>query len=160
LTGNSAVNTLTGAAGNDTINGGAGNDTLNGGAGNDTYVFAPGDGNDTIIDNDSTPGNTDTVQSGYNPLDLMFSRSVNDLNVAAYNSTDQVNIQNWYGGSANQTEVFQASDGSRLLNTQVDQLIQAMASFCTDHGGITWSQAIQQEPTGVQQVLTSHWQPH
>jgi Ca2+-binding RTX toxin-like protein len=160
LTGNSAANTLTGGAGNDTLIGGAGNDTLNGGAGNDTYVFGLGDGTDTITDNDSTAGNADTVQSGYNPLDLIFSRSGNNLNVLANNTTDQINVQNWYNGTANQTEVFQASDGRQLLNTQVDQLIQAMATFCADHGGITWSQAIQQNPTEVQQVLSQCWQPY
>ena len=34
----------------DTIRGGAGNDTLNGGGGQDTYIYARGDGNDTITE--------------------------------------------------------------------------------------------------------------
>ena len=37
-------------AGVDTLSGGAGDDTLRGGGGGDTYVFARGDGNDTILD--------------------------------------------------------------------------------------------------------------
>jgi Ca2+-binding RTX toxin-like protein len=41
---------ITGSAGDDTIVGGAGNDTLNAGEGSDTYLFAQGDGLDTIAD--------------------------------------------------------------------------------------------------------------
>ena len=160
LMGNSGSNILNGGDGNDTLVGGGGNDTLNGGKGNDTYIFAPGDGNDTIVDRDRTPGNTDTIQMGYDPLDLIFSRSGNNLNVAPNTTTDQVTVQNWYKGADNQTEVFKAADGSQLLNTQVDQLIQSMASFCSDHGGISWGQAAQQDPTQVQQVIAQFWQPH
>ena len=41
---------ITGGAGNDTLDGGAGNDTLTGGEGQDTFVYANGEGNDTITD--------------------------------------------------------------------------------------------------------------
>jgi len=33
-----------------------------------------------------------------------------------------------------------------------------MASFSTSHGGITWDQAIDQNPTEVQAVLAAYWQ--
>ncbi|MFD1196996.1 hypothetical protein ACFQ3K_01455, partial [Brucella gallinifaecis] len=42
--------TITGFNTDDTIRGGKGNDVLSGGAGNDTYLYARGDGNDTIIE--------------------------------------------------------------------------------------------------------------
>jgi Ca2+-binding RTX toxin-like protein len=41
---------LFGDAGNDILNGGVGTDLLTGGRGNDTFVFAVGDGADTIMD--------------------------------------------------------------------------------------------------------------
>jgi len=45
-----------------------------------------------------------------------------------------------------------------LLNTQVDQLIQAMASF-SQQTGLTWDQAIDQRPQDVQAVLAANgWQ--
>ena len=50
LFGGVGVDRLAGGNGNDQIDGGAGNDNLAGGAGRDTFVFAPGDGNDTIQD--------------------------------------------------------------------------------------------------------------
>ena len=59
LAGNDA---LSGQLGNDTLEGGAGNDSLEGGLGNDTYLFARGDGQDSVADNDATPGNVDILR--------------------------------------------------------------------------------------------------
>lgn len=50
-------------------------------------------------------------------------------------------------------------DNNALLNTQVDLLIQAMAQFSASNGGITWDQAIDQNPNEVQAVLAAYWQP-
>lgn len=54
--------TLVGGAGNDTLSGGDGADSLFGGGGNDTFVYAAGDGSDTI--NDFNTGNTGTLTDG------------------------------------------------------------------------------------------------
>ena len=43
------------------------------------------------------------------------------------------------------------------FNTQVDQLIQAMATF-TQRTGLSWDQAIDQQPQNVQAVLAASWQ--
>jgi hypothetical protein len=91
------------------------------------------------------------VQFGFNPLDLILNKSGNNLEIQVNNSTDKITVQNWYLGSAYHTEVFKTADGKQLLDTQVDQLIQAMASFCSENG-MTWSQAIQQKPTETQAV--------
>ena len=50
IKGNKKNNTIYGGAGNDTLYGGAGTDTLTGGKGSDTFVYANGDGKDTITD--------------------------------------------------------------------------------------------------------------
>jgi Ca2+-binding RTX toxin-like protein len=141
------------------LQGDSGNDTLYGQAGNDIYVFGQGDGQDILIDNDATAGNQDTVDAGVNPLDLVFSRSGSNLWMSIHGGTDRLTVQSWYASSAYQTEVFQAADGSQLLNTQVDQLIQAMAQFSANNGGITWDQAIDQQPNDVQTILSAYWQP-
>ena len=146
--------------GDDIIDGGTGNDTLESGAGNDTYQFTRDWGNDTIIENDATPGNTDTVAfgSGLGPLDLQFERMLNDLRISLIGSNDNITVQNWYLGSQYQTEIFQASDGNALLNIQVDQLIQAMAGFSVE-SGLDWTNAVQQRPEEVETILASSWQP-
>jgi len=50
LIGNAGNDTLIGGNGTDTLTGGLGNDTLTGGNGQDIFVFAPGEGIDTITD--------------------------------------------------------------------------------------------------------------
>jgi len=158
-TGNGQDNVLTGNTGANTLDGGAGNDTLIGGTGNDTYVLNRGDGQDKISENDATPGNADTLLygTGINPLDLVLSRQGNDLRLSVYGTTDQVTIQDWYGSTASQAENIWAGNGQHLLNNQVQQLIQAMASF-TSQNGLTWYQVIAQRPQDVQTILAANWQ--
>jgi hypothetical protein len=95
--------------------------------------------------------------AGVNPFDLVLSRQANDLRTAVYGSADQVTAQNWYGGASTQIETLQAGNGQTLVSTQVDQLIQAMAGF-TQQTGLTWDQAIDQQPQDVQTVLAASWQ--
>jgi Ca2+-binding RTX toxin-like protein len=175
ITGNSGDNglgglegddTLDGGLGNDTLYGGLGNDTLAGGLGNDTYLIDRSQGQDVISENDGT-GGSDVLLYGdlppfqgatINPLDLVLSRQVNDLRIAIHGSTDSVTIQNWYSAPTTaQVETIQAGNGQTLLSTQVDQLIQAMASF-SQQTGLTWDQAIDQQPQNVQTVLAASWQ--
>ena len=77
LRGDDGDNDLRGLGGNDILNGGAGNDTLQGGYGDDTYVFEPGGGFDTIIDQS---GN-DILQigEGVNPGDVTYTQVGDDL---------------------------------------------------------------------------------
>jgi hypothetical protein len=49
---------------------------------------------------------------------------------------------------------LQVGNGQHLLNTQVDQLIQAMASF-RQQSGLSWDPAIGQRPQEVQAVLAA-----
>jgi Ca2+-binding RTX toxin-like protein len=156
LTGNSANNVLTASGGNDTLRGGLGSDTVNGGSGNDTYLFGRGEGQDLVQD---SSGSADKIQydSGINPLDLVISRQANNLRLSIHGSTDYVTVQNWYTSSSNRTETIQAGNGQTLLDTQVDQLLQAMVAF-TQQTGLTWDQAIDQQPQQAQAVLAASWQ--
>jgi len=81
----------------------------------------------------------------------------NDLRLAIHGTTDVIAIQNWYTSpTTNQIEDLQAGNGQHLLNTQVDQLIQAMASF-SQQTGLTWDQGINQQPQQVQTILAASW---
>ena len=154
LTGSAVING-TGNAMDNTLAGNTAGNVLTGLGGNDTYLYSRGGGQDTVIDN---AGTADSVLFGatINPLDLVLSRQANDLRLAIHGSTDQVTIQSWYGGATNQTETIQTGNGQTLLNTQVDQLIQAMATF-SQQTGLTWDQAIDQRPQEVQTVLAANW---
>ena len=162
LVGNNGANVLTGTSQADTLIGHAGNDMLRGGLGHDSYQISRGDGQDKISDVDGTPGNSDQLLYGatIDPLDLVLSRQVNDLRIALHGTADSVTIQNWYASPTTaQVETIQAGNGQTLLSSQVDQLIQAMATFTAQNGNITWDQAIDQNPQGVQAVLAANgWQ--
>ena len=129
---------------------------MTGGSDHDTFVFGRGEGQDLVQD-DSGAADRLFYDTGINPLDLVISRQANDLRLTIHGSTDYVTVQNWYTSTSNQVEIIQAGDGEVLLNTQVDQLIQAMAGF-TAQTGLTWDQAIDQRPQEVQTVLAASWQ--
>ncbi|WP_264373117.1 calcium-binding protein [Pelagibius marinus] len=85
--------TVNGANGHDTITGGLGNDSLVGGYHNDIYIYARGDGNDIIVEEEdrfsSAPGGTaDTlVLQGIGPADVSFARSGNHITLLIAEST-------------------------------------------------------------------------
>jgi Ca2+-binding RTX toxin-like protein len=155
LTGTAAANG-TGNALNNRLEGNSANNILTGLGGNDTYLYARGGGQDRVIDNSGT---ADRLSFGtdVNPLDLVISRQANDLRLAVHGTTDQVTVQDWFGGASNQTEIIQAANGQELANTKVDQLLQAMAAF-TQQSGLSWDQAIDQRPQDVQNILVASWQ--
>jgi Ca2+-binding RTX toxin-like protein len=144
-----------------TYEGGPGNDTLRGTFSGDLYKFNLGDGQDVIQEAGIYASGMDTVQfgSGLNPIDLIFVNDDNNLNIQIYNSPDLLTVQNQNYSSAYQVETFEAGNGSRLLSSQVGLLIQAMADFSTQNGGMSWTQLIQDRPTDVQQILAQYWQP-
>ncbi|MBU9200208.1 hypothetical protein KTD31_02155 [Burkholderia multivorans] len=133
LTGGNLADVLNGGAGNDILIGGKGNDTLIGGVGSDTYELSRGDGQD-IIDNttpDTTQGKLDTVQYSSDIVSdqLWFQQVGNDLEVDVIGTNDHVTVKNWYTDAANHVQQFVAGDGKVLADSQVDQLVSAMANL-------------------------------
>ncbi|RWC64014.1 calcium-binding protein [Mesorhizobium sp.] len=63
----------------DTIRGRAGNDTLNGAAGDDTYIYARGDGNDTITD--SSGGADKLVLTGISSTEVTVFSNGPDITI-------------------------------------------------------------------------------
>lgn len=159
LQGGAGADRLVGGNGNDVLVGGSGNDTLMGGSGDDTYRFGIGDGQDLLVRSDATSGSNDTLafDAGIDPLDVILQRSGDDLRLSLYGTNDLFTVSNWYGGAANQIETIQAGSGEHLLNSQVDQLIQAMAGF-TAQTGLSWEEGIAQRPKDVQAILAASWE--
>ncbi|WP_253909700.1 calcium-binding protein, partial [Herbaspirillum seropedicae] len=133
-TGNELDNVLVGNRGNNVLSGGKGNDLLIGGPGNDTYSFAKGDGQDELYDHDATKDNLDTLTfADAKQTNLWFSKAGNDLKISVLGSKDQVTVKDWYvggdSGTDNHIERIKTADGKTLYDTDVEQLVQAMASF-------------------------------
>ena len=163
IIGGAGSDTLYGNEGNDVLNGGSGNDSLQGGRGNDTYLFARGDGQDIVSDYDyddaQTSGTTkDRVQFGQEVAadQLWFTRNSNNLKVSIIGTSDSITIENWYSGTHYQVEEFRAADGSMLLQSQVQQLVDAMAAFAPPAAGQLTLQPELQD--ALAPVIASSWQ--
>ena len=157
LVGNERKNTLTGGAGNDTLDGGAGDDKLVGGIGNDTYILRRGYGADTITEDDTTAGNVDVARFADDITydQLWFRKHGNDLEVVVIGSNDRFSLQDWYKGSRYHVEQFKTSDGKTLLDSQVQNLVSAMAEFSPPAAGQTTLSTDYQRALGG--VLAANW---
>lgn len=113
LRGNSGANVLFGAGGADTIRGGAGNDALQGGSDGDTYVYARGDGHDTIQESEATAGITDILvfDAGIAPADVAVSRLGLDL-VLTLSASESITVEGWFSGAAAKVEEVRFADGT------------------------------------------------
>ncbi|MGH9891384.1 MAG: calcium-binding protein, partial [bacterium] len=156
--GNSAANALSGGSGADVLEGGAGNDTLMGGSGRDRYLFSRGDGRDLIQEQAGVSGEDDSVHfgPGLDPDELWFSRSGDDLSIAVLGGTDGITIQTWYSGPEYRVEEFHTADGSVLYESQVQQLVQAMAAFNPPAAGETELSPQMREQ--LEPVLAAAWE--
>lgn len=99
-----------------------------GGIGNDTYVFARGDGQDLIQDQDATPGNFDIVQfSDVFSSEVALARDGSDLVLSVGATTDSVRLQNWFADPQYQIEAIAFAD---FVSWDVGQVL----SFFLPHG--------------------------
>ena len=111
---------ITGFGGsNDTITGGRGNDIMNGLGGNDTYVYARGDGNDTITEWQWYGDNDKLVFTNINAADVALSYSGTDLTISILESapgagdTGSVKLMGTLGGTYGQgVETIVFADGT------------------------------------------------
>ena len=153
LYGDDGNDTMYGYEGNDTLVGGTGNDYLEGGEGDDTYIFNKGDGEDRIFD---ANGLADEIRLGHESIDVVFERVNSSLRVRMPGSLDAITIDSWYNGDAYKIETFKSTDGNVITHTQIESLIQAMASFQNDTG-MTWEQALSEQPSQVRSIVQEYW---
>jgi Ca2+-binding RTX toxin-like protein len=155
--GEAGNDTIYGTTGMDTLLGGTGNDIMNGGAGNDSYIFRCGDGQDSITNNNS--GGHDLLSfADIDPTELWFGKSGYHLVIGVVGSSDQVTVNNWYSGSLGSYSIDRIeAEGSYLVESQVAQLVQAMAAVGAPGGaGGQWTD--EQRET-LAPIMASYWQP-
>lgn len=71
-------------------------------------------------------------------------------------STDKMTMSNWYPGDAYHVEQFKTSDGEPLLDSQVQNLVNAMAAFAPPAAGQSTLPAAY--ATALPPVLAANWQ--
>ena len=157
LTGTSSMNFLMGQDGDDSLDGMGGNDYLLGGSGNDTYKFGRGYGTDTIMEMGAGASTADkvTFNEGVTADQLWFQKVGFDLQVGVIGTSDRLDISMWYLGAAYTVEKFQTSDGKTLLDTQVQNLVQAMAGFAPPSAGETTLPVNYQ--SSLNTVIAANW---
>ena len=157
LKGSEGMDFLMGKDSDDSLDGMGGNDYLLGGSGNDTYRFGRGYGTDTVMEIGATASNADKVLfgEGVTADQLWFQKSGFDLEIGVIGTTDRLNISMWYLGPAYTVENFQTSDGKTLLDTQVQNLVQAMAGFAPPSAGQTTLPANYQ--SSLNTVIAANW---
>ena len=158
LTGNVLANTLTGNDAANILDGGLGNDALIGGLGNDCYVFGRGCGSDTVQENDATLGNSDVAMfsAGISTSQIWMRHVGDDLEVSIIGTSDKLTFDDWYLGSQYHAEQFKTADNRILADTQVENLVQAMAAFSPPASGQTTLPLNYQ--SALSPIIAANWQ--
>ncbi len=94
-------------------------------------------------------------------VDQLWFRHVNknlEVSIIGGNSgsTDKFTVQDWYKGSAYHVEQFKTADNRLLLDTQVENLVQAMAAFAPPAPG--QSTLPQNYQDALAPVIAANWQ--
>jgi Ca2+-binding RTX toxin-like protein len=124
IDGGSGDDRITGSNGVNTLIGGTGNDRIDGGVGNETYLFARGDGMDTISDR----GGNDTLRFG-------AGISTSDIRVERRAAGDNMGIVFVIAGSGGQRDsvyVIGANFNSYGTNQTIEHVAFADGTVWTD----------------------------
>jgi len=143
LSGTSRNDEMYGFAGNDSmfggwgadlLVGGAGDDFLSGFTGSDTYLFAPGDGNDTINDGGESALDVDTLRlsGGISPDELGFDRDTDHLYIQIWASGEQITLQDWFTSPNARVERVEFDDGSVWSAAQLEALTPGLELIGTE----------------------------
>jgi Ca2+-binding RTX toxin-like protein len=136
LHGGAGIDALLGRMGNDHLVGGTDSDYMAGEAGSDTYLFSLGDGTDRIVnENNQASGDRDVWRlesPGVDVRQVWFRKiwddaGIESLELSLNGTSDKVTFWGWYSESRHVEEL--QVGGKKLLDANVDQLVNAMAGF-------------------------------
>ena len=111
-----------------------------------------------LEDLDATAGVQDVVHLGAGiAADQLWFRKVNgNLEISVIGTSDKVTVSGWYSDTSHHVEVIRLAGGQTLLDSQVQNLVQAMASFAPPALGQTTLSADYQ--TKLEPVIAANWQ--
>jgi len=140
ITGTTSAQTLTGTIFSDVFNAAASGDTEVGGGGNDTYMLQSGSGSLTIENgvstNDVASGTLSILNESAN--DIWLKEVGNDLQVDIMGTQTEATIQGWFTNSYSQLNAITVSGSTgttSILDSQLSQLVQAMATYSAQNPG-------------------------
>jgi Ca2+-binding RTX toxin-like protein len=154
------IQNIIGSRGNDTLTGDAGNNILAGNGGYDAYRLGRGGGQDTVVNglagNSGPTGKLD-LGAGIAANQLWLLRSGSDLQIDIMGTPDHATVAGWYSSPTTQLQQVTTADGFRL-DTQLQQLVQAMAGYAGSNASFDPTAAIQapNDPS-LQAALAAAW---
>lgn len=155
LDGGIGDDSLEGGYGNDTLIGGHGNDKITDKGGSDLYIYSTNDGIDTITDIAAK----DTLKlTDINADQLWFQHQGNNLTISKIGTSDKITITDWYLQTATKNthiETFKSGNNKTLLDTSVENLVQAMAGFELPSIGTTTLPSNYQ--TALNAIIAASW---
>jgi len=113
--GTAGADTINGFVTGDVLQGRGGDDLLRGGEGDDTYLYAPGDGDDTIHDYDNLRADADTLAlTGTVPGDVTLARDAGDPDDLLVGMPDgaTVRLDGQFHGPSTRIEQIAFDDGT------------------------------------------------
>jgi Ca2+-binding RTX toxin-like protein len=160
LVAGSGTDTLTASGGGSTLVAGAGTDRLVDTGTGGAYDFARGDGTTTIANGAAgNSGSSNELDFGANISDeqLWFLQSGNNLQIDIMGTKSHVTVAGWFSSPGNQLQEITTADGMKL-DSQVSQLVQAMATYAANNTGFNPTAATQapNDPT-LQNAITASW---
>ncbi|MGQ0598529.1 putative Ig domain-containing protein [Aquabacterium sp.] len=128
LSGAGGRDTLQGQVGQDTLAGGLDSDLLQGGEDGDTYVYARGDGHDTIIDGGSAGQDIIALAEGIDPADITVVRTDADLILLIGTTQDRILVKQWFTSQGPSIEAVAFANGTSWSVAELSDMAQAMSS--------------------------------
>jgi Ca2+-binding RTX toxin-like protein len=138
---------------------GAGSEIASGGAGKNIYQVSTGTGQASInLSASAVSKNEIDFLGAISDNQLWFVQSGNDLKIDLLGTSTQVTLDNWFAGGSNPLQEIVA--GGLKLDSQLSQLVQAMASYTAGNPGFDPTSAnVHTLPndSGLQNALAAAW---
>ena len=155
LLGGDGFDMLHGMEGDDTLFGGKGFDLLEGGAGNDRYLFAKGDGVDTVTENGGDGEDTLAFAPDVAKEEISFAFD-NGVFTLQYSESDSLTVLS-DGIETPGVERLELSDGSYMDTETMELVIQQINAWAQDAGLDSVTARTVRDNEELQTLVTSAW---
>jgi hypothetical protein len=137
----------------------SGAETANGGARNNAYQVSSSTGQATInLPSSNTSHNEVDFLGSVTDQNLWFMQSGNDLKIDLLGTNTTATVDGWFAGQSGELQEITA--GGLKIDSQISQLVQAMATYAANNPGFDpTSSALQTVPsdTGLQNTIAAAW---
>ena len=134
---------------------GSGTDTLADGGTQGFYDFGRGDAQTAIVNGAAgavAPSNELDFGANITDQNLWFLQSGNNLQIDLMGTSSAVTVDGWFSGAGHQLDEITA--GGLRIDSQVTQLVQAMATFQADNPSFGPTATTQDLPTRYYRALS------